>query len=133
MISNHSGLLGMANQEIRDAIDEFVAGRRAERRLPALLERTDAMLSELEALNLMEVRRTPAPLRSALTALVADLPFDYKPALGPRPSPTAAIEVVFDIQEGVFNLMYGTQPSDQLAEPPDQLTETPDQLMEVAS
>ncbi len=116
MISNHSGLLGMANQEIRDAIDAFVAGRRAERRLPALLERTDAMLSELETLNLMEVRRIPAPLRSALTALVADLPFDYTPALGPRPSPTAAIEVVFSIQAGIFNLMYGTEPSDQLME-----------------
>jgi hypothetical protein len=123
----------MANQEIRDAIDGFVAERLAGRRLPELLERTDAILTELETLNVMEVRRTPEPLRAGLTALVADLPFEYVLRIGPRPSPTAAIDVVFDIQAGLFNLMYGTQPSDQLAEPPDQLTETPDQLTEVAS
>jgi hypothetical protein len=116
----------MANQEIRDAIDGFMAERLAVRRLPALLERTDAMLAELETLNLMEVGRTPAPLRSALMALVADLPFDYTPRIGPRPSPTAAIEVVFDIQQGIFHLMYGTEPAEQP-------TESSDQLIEVAS
>jgi hypothetical protein len=125
--------MGLANQEIRDAIDSFAAERLGSRRLPALLDRTDAILTELETLNLMEVRSTPPPLRAALMALVAELPFEYLPRIGPRPSPTAAIEVVFDIQEGLFNLMYGTQPSEQLAEPPDQLTETPDQLTEVAS
>lgn len=112
----YAGPMRLANQEIRDALDEFMAGRHAERRLPALLERTDAILAELESLNLMEVRRTPAPLRSALTALVAELPFDYTARLGPRRSPTAAIEVVFDIQAGIFNLMYGAEASDQLAE-----------------
>jgi hypothetical protein len=81
------------------------------------------MLNELETLNLMEVRRTPAPLRSALTALIADLPFEYSPPIGPRPKPTAAIDVVFEIQAGIFNLMYGTEPADQMTEPADRLIE----------
>jgi hypothetical protein len=123
MMSEYAGPMGLANQEIRDAIDGFFAERLASRRLPGLLERTDALLTELETLNLMGVRRTPAPVRAALTALVADLPFDYTPRIGPRPSPTAAIDVVFEIQAGIFKLMYGTEPSDQPTEPSDQLIE----------
>jgi hypothetical protein len=123
MMSEYAGPMGLANQEIRDAIDRFTAERLGNRRLPALLERTDTMLTELETLNLMEVRRTPAPLRSALTALIADLPFEYSPPIGPRPKPTAAIDVVFEIQAGIFNLMYGTEPADQMTEPADRLIE----------
>jgi hypothetical protein len=123
MMSQYAGPMGLANQEIRDAIDRFTAERLGSRRLPALLERTDTMLTELETLNLMEVRRTPAPLRSALTALIADLPFEYSPPIGPRPKPTAAIDVVFEIQAGIFNLMYGTEPADQMTEPADRLIE----------
>jgi hypothetical protein len=122
-MSEHAGPMGLANQEIRDAIDRFAAERLGSRRLPTLLERTDAMLTELETLNLMEVRRTPLPLRSALTALVADLPFECAPRIGPRPSPTAAIEVVFEIQAGIFKLIYGSEPSDLSPEPADQLIE----------
>jgi hypothetical protein len=65
----------------------------------------------------------PASMRAALMALVADLPFEYTPPIGPRPKPTAAIDVVFEIQAGIFNLMYGTQPVDQLTEPADRLIE----------
>ena len=116
MMSEYAGPMGLANQEIRDAIDRFTAERLGSRRLPALLERTDTMLTELETLNLMEARRTPAPLRSALTALIAELPFEYTPRIGPRPSPTAAIDVVFDIQAILFKLRYGADLSDQLIE-----------------
>jgi len=123
MMSEYAGPMGLANQEIRDAMDGFMAKRLSGRRLPALLERTDAMLAELETLNLMEVRRTPTPLRAALTALVADLPFEFTPRIGPRPSPTAAIEVVFEIQSGIFNVIYGSEPSDLEPEPADQLIE----------
>jgi hypothetical protein len=115
--------MGLANQEIRDAIDRFAAERLGNRRLPALLERTDVMLAELETLNLMEVRRTPVSQVAALSALVADLPFDYTPRIGPRAKPTAVIDVVFDIQAAIFNRMYGTEPTDELREPPDQLIE----------
>src|ERR1700730_3927539 len=123
MMSEYAGPMGLANQEIRDAMDGFMAKRLSGRRLPALLERTDAMLAELETLNLMEVRRTPTPLRAALTALVADLPFEFTLRIGPRPSPTAAIEVVFEIQSGIFNVIYGSEPSDREPEPADQLIE----------
>ena len=107
-MSEHDGPMGLACQEIRNAIDEFAAERREERRLPALLQRTDALLAELETLNLTAVRRTPPSLRSDLTRLATDLPFAYTPPIGPRPSPTAALDVVFEIQAGLFRLMFGT-------------------------
>src|SRR5438132_10663820 len=122
-MNEYAGPMGLANQQVRDAIDGFVAERVASRRLPRLLERTDAMLTELEMLNLMEVRRTPSSLVVALSALVADLPFDYTPRIGPRPKPTAVIDVVFDIQARIFNSMYGSEPSDSLPQPADQLIE----------
>jgi hypothetical protein len=106
--------MGSANQEIRDAIDGFAAEQLAGRRLPALLERTDAMLSELETLNLMQARRAPASWRSELTALVAELPFVYEARISPRATPTAAIDLVFEIQERLFQSMYGTEPNEEL-------------------
>lgn len=112
---NHiSGPLGLANQEIRDAIDAFLERRRARGRLPALLRRTDAMLAELEALNLLQVRRAPVSWHSELSALVTDLPFEYRPRIVQQPSPTAAIEVVFQIQGCLFRLMTRAEFEDEL-------------------
>jgi len=122
-MNEYAGPMGLANQQIRDAIDGFVAERVASRRLPGLLERTDAMLTELEMLNLMEVRRTPASQLAALAALVADLPFEYTARTGPGAKPAAVIDVVFDIQARIFNSMYGSDGSDRLPEPADQLIE----------
>ncbi len=122
-MNEYAGPMRLANQEIREAIDSFAAERLAGRRLPALLERTDAMLTELETLNLMEMGRMPASLVGALAGLVGDLPFEYTPHLGPRPSPTGAIDVVFDIQARIFNLIYGSEPSDEETPPTDQLIE----------
>jgi hypothetical protein len=112
-MSENKGLLGQANQEIRAAIDDFAAEQRAGRRLPSLLRRTDAMLTELETLNLLNVMSTPASWRFELTGLVADLPFEYEPRIGHRLSPTKAIDLVFDIQAGLFRLMTGTEPEDE--------------------
>jgi hypothetical protein len=114
MVSEYAGPMGLANQQIRDAFDQFAAERLARRRLPALLQRTDAMLTELETLNLMHVRRAPASWRSEVTALVAELPFEYEPRIRPHASPTAAIDLVFDIQARLFQLMFGTE-SDEAA------------------
>ena len=122
-MSEYAGPMELANQEIREAIDRFAANRLGSRRLPALLERTDAMLTKLETLNLMEVRRTPASHVAALAALVADLPFEYTPRIGPGAKPAAVIDVVFDIQARIFNSMYGSDGSDRLPEPADQLIE----------
>jgi hypothetical protein len=116
MMSEYVGPMGLANQQIRDAFDEFAAERLARRRLPALLHRTDGMLTELESLNLMRVRRAPASWRSDLTTLVADLPFEYEPRIKPHASPTAAIDLVFDIQPRLFRLMYGAESDDDLLE-----------------
>jgi hypothetical protein len=118
MVEQTSGPLGSANQEIRAAIDAFVEGRRAGRRLPSLLERTDAMLTELETLNLLKVRRAPASWYSELSALVTDLPFEYQPRIAKHPSPAAAIDVVFDIQTGLFRLMASAEFEDEPLEAP---------------
>ncbi len=122
-MSEYAGPMELANEEIREAIDRFAANRLGSRRFPALLERTDAMLTELEMLNLMEVRRTPASQLAALAALVADLPFEYTARIGPGAKPTAVIDVVFDIQARIFNSMSGSEPSDRLPEPAGQLIE----------
>jgi hypothetical protein len=110
MISkNRRGPLESANREIRAAIDQFAADHRAASHLHVLLERTDAMLAELETLNLMEVERIPEALRSDLMALIANLPFEVPPSMRPNPSPTAAIDMLFDIQESLFRTMRGTE------------------------
>src|SRR5712664_298477 len=115
-MTENSGPMRLANQEIRHAIDEFALQRLASRRLPSLLARTDAMLTELETLNLMRVRRAPTSFRSEVTALVADLPFNYTPRISQRPSPKAAIDLMFDIQAGLFHLMSGVEPEDESLE-----------------
>jgi len=122
-MSEYAGPMELANEEIREAIDRFAANRLGSRRLPALLERTDVMLTELEMLNLMEVRRTPASQLAALAALVADLPFEYTARIGPGAKPAAVIDVVFDIQARIFNSMDGSDGSDRLPDPADQLIE----------
>lgn len=115
-MSENRGPMGLANQQIRDAINEFAAERLVGRRLPELLKRTDAMLTELETLNLIQVRRAPASWRSELTALVSDLPFEYEPRIKPHASPTAAIDLVFDLQARLFQLMSGAEPDEELLE-----------------
>ena len=99
------GPLGLACQEIRSAIDRFASDQRRGRRLPALIARTDQLLAELETLNLRKVRRVPSRLRSELLVLVGDLPFEYVGPLRKRPSPTAAIDLVFDIQQELFPMI----------------------------
>jgi len=113
-MSEYAGPMGLANQQIRDAFAEFAAERLVRRHLPELLKRTDAMLAELESLNLMHVRRAPASWRSDLTTLIADLPFEYEPHIRPHGSPTAAIDLVFDIQARLFRLRFGTDSDDDL-------------------
>ena len=116
MLNQISGPLGSANQEIRDAIDAFVEGRRASWRLPSLVKRTDAMLAELETLNLRQVRRAPMSWDSELSALLTDLPFEYHPRIAQHPAPTAAIDVIFEIQRGLFRLMTSAEFEDELPE-----------------
>jgi hypothetical protein len=108
--------MGLACKEIRDAIDGFAVEQRARRRLPTLLARTDAMLAELEISNLLGETRASACWRSDLTSLVSDLPFEYESRMGHDLSPTAAIDLVFDIQGGLFRLMADADPDDECLE-----------------
>jgi hypothetical protein len=78
--------------------------------------RTDRMLTELEVLNVLDVERAPESWLWQLAELVADLPFEYQPPIGQEPSPTAAIEVVFEIQEGLLRSITGTDADEGLLE-----------------
>jgi len=112
------GPLGLACQEITIAIDRFASDQRRGRRLPSLIARTDHLLAELETLNLRKVRRIPSRLSWELVGLVSDLTFEYVAPLRQRPSPTAAIDLVFDIQQGLFPMITGSaidEPSQEVA------------------
>jgi hypothetical protein len=74
--------------------------------------RTDQMLTELEVLNLQDVERAPESWLWQLAELVADLPFEYQPYIGPEPSPTAAIDVVFEIQQSLLCSISGRDSDD---------------------
>jgi len=73
-------------------------------RLPRLIALTDAMLDELELLNLGDVPRVSAEWRERLVQLFVSLPFEYRPRLRAFPSPTEVLDVVFDVQERLFAL-----------------------------
>jgi hypothetical protein len=47
-----------------------------------------------------------------LADLVADLPFEYQPHIEQEPSPTAAIDVVFEIQECLLRSIAGRDADD---------------------
>jgi hypothetical protein len=74
--------------------------------------RTDQMLTELEILNLQDVERAPESWLWQLAELVADLPFEYRPLIGHELSPTAAIDVVFEIQQGLLQSITGGDADD---------------------
>ncbi|HXA28044.1 MAG TPA: hypothetical protein VN193_04785 [Candidatus Angelobacter sp.] len=108
------GPMGAACRDIRSAGERFAAARAAERGAVSLLRRSDSVLATLEELNVRGVKLVPDLLLSRLAALMADLPFPYPWRMGSRLSATAAIEVVFDIQDGLLRSMRGAQPDDDV-------------------
>jgi len=74
--------------------------------------RTDLMLTELEVLNLQGVERTSESWLWQLGELVAELPFEYQAPIGHELSPAAAIDVVFEIQEGLLRSIAGRDADD---------------------
>lgn len=98
------------NRELVDVImDEW--WRRLDRaRLPHLIALTDAMLEELEQLNLADVARVSAEWRERLVLLFASLPFEHRARLRAFPSPTEVLDVIFDVQERLFALRSDTPP-----------------------
>src|SRR4030088_2287938 len=103
------GPLGSASQEIRLASERDTIGHLRSRRMASLLMRTDQMLAALEELNILAVKRVPESWLWQLGELVAELPFEYQPTIGQLPSPTAAIDVVFDIQALLLEVITGIE------------------------
>jgi hypothetical protein len=104
--------LEAACSEISLANERFVAQRLRRIQLAWLRQRTDRMLDLLEEMNLMAVPRVPESSRRQLMALVADLPFASSVVINEEPSPTEAIDLVFDLQEALLLYMTGTRPDD---------------------
>jgi len=107
------GRLESARRDMRLAREQFGVARLRSRRLASLLMRTDQMLTELEVLNLQDRERAPESWMWQLADLVADLPFEYQPTIEQEPSPTAAIDVVFEIQEGLLRSITGRDADDE--------------------
>lgn len=105
-----------APERIRDAIDAIRAAKHSavaslleRERIPQLIRWTDAMIEELEELNLLEVRRVDISWRPRLALLFSCLPFEYRPSIRAHPSPTQVVDVLFDIQAHLFNLKNGRE------------------------
>ncbi len=111
------GPLSVASEEIRIARGRVDTEMLRRTYLAYLLNRTDRMLDGLEQLNLHDMEYCPEIWRSHLAALIAELPFDYQPVSGTRLSPTAAIDIVFEIQGGLLARITGRPPE------PDELLE----------
>lgn len=58
---------------------------------------------------MLDLERVPESWLWQLGELVADLPFECDPRVGQQPSPTAAIDLVFDIQERLLELITGIE------------------------
>ena len=104
---NSPGPMRLACEEIRIRMDEFASAQRGIRRTEFLIERTDQILAQLATLNLRGFPRVPPALRARLIRLVDDLPFEFVKLIRPRPTPTALIDLVFDIQQELFATIRG--------------------------
>jgi hypothetical protein len=89
-----------------------MSGRLRSQYFESLLRRTDWMLDRLEQLNLRDAHRVPHSSRLELCEVVAALPFEYHAALGDEASPTAAIDLVFDLQQALLSFMTGVKPDE---------------------
>jgi len=69
-----------------------------------LIQLTDGMIEELEELNLREVPSVSDRWRPVLVLLCASLPFQLRVRFISRPSPTELLDVLFDIQQALFDL-----------------------------
>jgi DNA-binding HxlR family transcriptional regulator len=68
-----------------------------------LINVTDGMIAELEALNLREEPSVPEGWQARLILLLASLPFEPKVKIPARPSPTQVLDFLFDIQQVLFD------------------------------
>jgi hypothetical protein len=75
-------------------------------RATALISSIDAMLEELELLNLREAPTVPSDLQARAMVLFASLPFEYEVSMRVW-SPTELLDILFDVQGHLFDLRNG--------------------------
>jgi hypothetical protein len=104
IVTSQIGSIDEARREIRR--HAAWAGRRhPERdRVERLIHMNDAMMNELEQLNLDGVERVRVEWRARLAFLFSGLPFPYVPWLRAYPSPTEVLDVLFDLQAHLLEL-----------------------------
>jgi len=108
-----AGPLVLAAMEVREAEERSETERLRRRYAASLLHRTDRILGGLEELNLYDVARVPETWGLHIATVVADLPFDYGLAIKKPPTPTEAIDIVFDLQQALLLWMTGLEPDDE--------------------
>jgi hypothetical protein len=108
-----AGPLVVAAMKVREAVERSETERLRRRYAASLLHRTDRILDGLEELNLYEVPRVPETWGLHIATVVADLPFDYGLSVSRPPTPTEAIDIVFDLQQALLLWMTGLEPEDE--------------------
>jgi hypothetical protein len=107
------GRLESASHEVSLAGERQAIARLPRQRLASLLKRSDRLEEALEELNLLNVQRVPYPWLSELADLIADLPFDFPLQIEQWPTPTASLDLVFDLQEGILRCLRGPEAGDE--------------------
>ena len=106
------GPLLLAAMEITESEERSENERLRRRYVESLLHRTDRILDGLEELNLHDVHRVPKSWPIHIATVVADLPFDYALVVKDQPTPTQAIDMVFDLQQALMLWMTGLEPEE---------------------
>ena len=101
------GTIDAASREMRQQVELARQRRREREQVDRLVRLTDAIVDELERLNLDEVRRVNGAWRGRLARLFSALPFPYTPWLRAHPSPTEVLDVLFDIQARLLDMKRG--------------------------
>jgi hypothetical protein len=82
-----------------------------------LLARSDALIEELEVLNLREIDQVDARCLLRLEELLRSLPFVCDACAWPPSSPTEALDLLFDLQRGLLAVKNGPSGPSWLSEP----------------
>jgi hypothetical protein len=107
--------LSSANQQSRRMRREYELRRAASRRVNGLIESIDEMFWELEELNLKQIGRIPPDVLRRVARVVGSATGRPPKAVDVRHKTTFALDLLFDTQEGLFELrsvLGGWSPDD---------------------
>jgi hypothetical protein len=96
------GIQAAADQARRDL--DHAATRARPSRVRRLIELTDAMVEDLERQNLSDVSQLSAEWWTRLAVLQSSLPFDLDTRASRPRTPTQLLQLVFEVQERLFDL-----------------------------